>query len=410
MTKNKMATNRPTAVVMKLDVNGLGVVRCLGRNGVRVVGMDHRKESERVYKSKYCSMVLNVDDPVLEPERVIQTLLDLSEELGEVPFLIATSDLFVMLISEYRERLGRSFIFTLPEKETIRMILSKKSQYQFAQEHGVPIPPTYFPTSLEEVRSLAKEVTYPTYIKPFSSALWSRTFPAKGLRAKVPEDLMNGYERAAAAGLEVIVQEIIPGPSTSLFTTSGYFREGGVPVASFQHRKLRQYPVDFGIGCMTETSQDEEAWRLSLELVRLTKFQGICEVELKRDDRDGTYRLIEINPRTWTQISQTAAAGINLPYLEYCDLLGIPLPKLTEFKEGVRWWDAMNDYKAFSDLRRRGKLTRRQWLRSCVGVECNGFFAWDDLGPAMQRTGYGFKAVKLLYDTRKLGISDPFKV
>jgi predicted ATP-grasp superfamily ATP-dependent carboligase len=395
---------------MKINVNGLGVVRSLGRQGIRVVGVDYRKESDGLFNSKYCDKIVMVADPVKEPEVVVQALLGIADELGVKPFLIPAADLFVEFVSEYRERLADRFIFTVPEKETIRMISSKKLQYQFAQEHDVPIAKTYYPTSLEEVRSIAKESTYPIYIKPFSSALWSRDFPAKGLRAKSPDELVHGYEKAAAKGQEVIIQEIIPGPATNLFTTSGYFRKGGEPVATFQHRKIRQYPVDFGMGTLTETCKDETAWRQSLDFVRLVGFQGICEVELKKDVRDGIYKLIEINPRTWTQISQTSCAGINLPYLEYCDLVGLPLPKMAEFKTGIRWWDAMNDYRAFIDLKQRGKLTWSQWLKSVVGVECNGYFAWDDLRPVLQRTGFGLGAVKMVYDLQKLGVSDVFRV
>jgi hypothetical protein len=83
---------------------------------------------------------------------------------------------------------------------------------------------------------------------------------------------------------------------------------------------------------------------------------------------------------------------------------------MAEFKTGFRWWDGMNDYRAFMDLKQRGSLTWSQWLKSVVGVECNGYFAWDDLRPVLQRTGYGLGAVKMVYDLQKLGVSDMFRV
>jgi predicted ATP-grasp superfamily ATP-dependent carboligase len=74
-----------------------------------------------------------------------------------------------------------------------------------------------------------------------------------------------------------------------------------------------------------------------LRLLRAVGFQGISQVEFKRDPRDGVYKLMEINPRLWQWHGLAAACGVDLPRIAYSDLLG-ERPSPARMKGAGRRW------------------------------------------------------------------------
>ncbi len=52
--------------------------------------------------------------------------------------------------------------------------------------------------------------------------------------------------------------------------------------------------------------------RLGEALLAATGFDGITQIEFKRDPRDGSFRLIEINLRTWQWHSLARRCGVDL--------------------------------------------------------------------------------------------------
>ncbi len=383
-----------------MTIIGLGIARSLGRAGINVISADYRTD-ERVVRTKYARREAVI--PHIREDRAgaKDGLMALGEEYEQKPVLIPTSDQFVEFMNEFRWDLGKRFRFALPPSEMVLSILDKRRQFEVAQRCGVQPPITFYPSSLEESVEMAKQCPYPVFVKPESSLRWDRYFDKKGFVAKNPEELMKILEQTFAVQQNVMVQEIIPGKSDRLVVTAGYFNNGGTPVATIQERKLRQSPPDFGIGSLTQTCVDEEAREQSLRFFKALSYEGIGEVELKRDPRDEKLKLMEINPRTWTQISQTGAAGVDLPLIEYCDLAKVPLPEIMP-RIGVRWWDGLKDYGSFRELHARGDLTWSAWLKSFWGAEERPWLALDDLGPFLRETQYGMKIIRQVVTPSKI--------
>ena len=56
---------------------------------------------------------------------------------------------------------------------------------------------------------------------------------------------------------------------------------------------------------------------LSRRFLTALEYVGLASVEFKYDARDGTYKLIEVNPRTARANQLAIAAGVDLPYIAY---------------------------------------------------------------------------------------------
>jgi len=161
------------AFVLGLSETGLGAIRSLGRNGIKVIGLDFRKDTG--FYSKYSECFL-CPHPIKQSESFLQFIIELSRKYCLKPVLFLTSDDFVHSISRMRDELSCHFLFTIPSSEVIESIVNKRLQYEKAQSIGIPIPLTFYPQSLEEVKEIQDTLTYPVFIKGCFSYLWKDHF------------------------------------------------------------------------------------------------------------------------------------------------------------------------------------------------------------------------------------------
>ena len=114
---------------------------------------------------------------------------------------------------------------------------------------------------------------------------------------------------------EVLVQEIIPGDGTRQFS-SCVFIKNGVVLGSMEAQRWRQHPPEFGRAATFVESIDlPVVVELTLKFLRAINYYGLAEVEYKLDPRDGQYKLLDVNARTWGFHSLGSPAGVDFSYL-----------------------------------------------------------------------------------------------
>jgi len=94
----------------------------------------------------------------------------------------------------------------------------------------------------------------------------------------------------------IIVQEYIPGGMDTLYTITSYAsRESEIIGYSIGH-KIRQSPPEGGTIISGKVTHIDEILHLGKKLIKETGYFGISNIEFKRDSRDDSYKLMEINP------------------------------------------------------------------------------------------------------------------
>jgi D-aspartate ligase len=328
-------------------------------------------------------------DMSLEPKEVLRSLLEDVTENGGRGVLFPASDAAVMFMSRHRSELSSGFDFLLPSEQVEEALVNKRLQYEAALGLGVSMAETYFLRSKEDVPKAVRAVTFPALIKPLYSHLWFNRFGNKGVIVKSPEELRARMAEISGTGLEVLVQSIIPSPGEDLYSVGAYFGRNGYISPPFVWHKLRQDPPNFGVGSLVESAHQPEVVELAMRFMKGLGYQGIGYVEFKQDRRDGRWKLIEMNARTGATNALQAAAGLPLVLIEYNDLTGGPRPSTEDYRDGVLWWDSMNDMDSFRRLRMRGEITLRQWVRTWFESEVYAYYAPDDMRPALRRSNYG---------------------
>lgn len=116
------------------------------------------------------------------------------------------------------------------------------------------------------------------------------------------------------------IQEFIPGPVENMRSVALLYDTNSQLQLYFTSHKLRQWPLDGGI-CALGRSTDEPALvEYIAPFFARWRWQGVAEVEIKIDARDGQPKLIEINPRFWGNSNFAIQAGVNFP-VAVCKLL-----------------------------------------------------------------------------------------
>src|SRR5205814_1776939 len=124
---------------------------------------------------------------------------------------------------------------------------------------------------------------------------------------------------------ELMIQDLIPGGSEQQFGYCAFFKEGRALGAMMAQYK-RQHPPQFGRSCtFVQSIELPIGEEISQRFLRAIDYYGLVEVEFKHDARDGTYKLLDVNARTWGYHTLGAIAGVDFPYMLFQDQLGKPV-------------------------------------------------------------------------------------
>jgi D-aspartate ligase len=326
-------SGKGTAVVVEVAwVNGLAAIRSLGRQGLRVVALDHRPYALG-FRSRYAEPRL-APDPLDDEEGFVAALRSLAEETDDVLPVFPTHDEHVNAIARHAGVLER-YRFPFPSWEMLERIQSKRHQLETAESIGLPVPRTFHPASRDEALAAGEELGFPVLVKPSANVGFRRSHRRQLFRCESAAELERAYE--AAAPYEPMVQELIPGGDEELYTLGSYVSADGEALGLFSGHKLSQTRGFMGSARVGEAIWVDEVVEQGLALLHALGYHGISQVETKRDPRDGRYKLMEVNPRLWQWHSLAAACGVDLPYIAYRDLVGDPLPPARMHGDGKRW-------------------------------------------------------------------------
>ncbi|HEV2647176.1 MAG TPA: hypothetical protein VGU46_12495 [Acidobacteriaceae bacterium] len=395
-----MSGELPPAVVAGAFQTGVVLMRDLGRRGVDVVCTDCNADKSG-FKTVYGKAYL-CPNPESQPAQWEQFMIELAGRLGRKPVLIPSSDLFVTAIAEHAEVLEKHYILRLSSVATQALFATKEKQYEIAELNGLPVPRTQFIQSKEDLRRFAGQAQFPCLMKPDHFREWER-FPdghpllnQKIALAYTEQELESQYELAAGITPAVVVQEIIEGPDEAKLVYLGCYGLGGVRLGSCLFRELRTTPIYFGSASVVEPISDPKIDALCDSFFRSVQYEGLCELEIKQDTRDGRVKLIEANPRYSVTADAAPYAGVDLGWLHYQDLIGRDVDQVGWNGRHFYHIVLRRDVECFRSYLKAGLLTWKDILRTYKNAS---FFDFDlrDWRLTWETVVYVLKA--LLYPT-----------
>src|SRR5262245_14721427 len=394
----RMEETWPGAVIAGAHRTGVLGARSLIRRNVRTVMFDCNPEQPG-FESMYGPARM-CPDPDHRPKEWLDFMIALAKEIGGKPALIASADQFVSAIASHADALSEHYLFS-PAARIQGLLSFKLSQYELASAQGMPMPRTAVVRTESDLREFSESARFPCLIKPPHFRDWQRlpgSHPLSHEKIAVcgtRQELVDAWHSVARTSGYVIAQEIIEGPDSSKRVYVAYFDKRQVCMGQVVFRELRCDPPGFGSATVAEPVRDEETESLCGKFLAAIGYSGICEIEVKRDSRDGIIKLIEANPRLTGTGDAAPYAGLETCWIHYLDLIGSDIPAFDPEFRSFRHIVLRNDMAAIIKNWIAGTISWREVVYSYRGprafydFECRNWRYSTDTLYRMVRSAVG---------------------
>jgi len=253
-----------------------------------------------------------------EQDTFLEIVLNFAKSNSEKTILlIGCGDSYVQLISQNKEAFPENVIAPYIGIELMNELIHKEKFYSLCEKLGVDYPDTFvYEMAMGEAFSLPFKG--PFIVKPSNGIeYWRHPFPGQKKVYKVEnkteldqvltEIYQSGY------GDSVIIQDFIPGDDTFMRVLTNYSdRFGKVKMMCLGHVLLEEHtPHGIGNHAVIITEHNDAVEKQYKKLLEQLNYIGFSNFDIKYDQRDGKYKVFEINTRQGRSNYYVTGAGAN---------------------------------------------------------------------------------------------------
>jgi len=263
----------------------------------------------KYFKSKHIKNICLIHSPLHNPEKFNRDLILLLNKIkynAILPFGFVTT----IAISKIKKEVSKYTSICIADYEIIKLAHDKAKLHSYLIENNFQVPKIYEYKRFSDLKCI--DLKFPIVIKARKGC-----GVEKGVRYAKNFDELKYYYNEITMNTSIntdledfskpLIQEYIPGKiHDALFL----FNKGKMKAALTQIREVT-YPLSGGAGVNNITTYEPELIKYGKEILEFINWHGPCQVEVKKDMRDGKYKLIEINPKLWGTLDLSIKAGIN---------------------------------------------------------------------------------------------------
>ena len=235
---------------------------------------------------------------------------------GATPLIIPCGDDYSVLLSEHKSELDERYVAICSGPGVLTELENKARFYALCEREGVPYPKT---VRVDGPQVPELPFPYPVAVKPTNAALY-REHPFEGQKkAFIINDepmLAETLRRIYASGYDegLVIQDFIPGGDENMRVLNGYVRsDGTVALLSLGHPILEDCaPMRIGNYAAIVSYGDEQVYETVERLLEHVNYFGYFNIDMKYDERDGSFKLLDFNPRQGRSSFFTTLSGHNL--------------------------------------------------------------------------------------------------
>lgn len=289
----------------------LAITRSLGRKGIDVTVGTHRLTGRALF-SKYCKQRVHYPDP--HDEVAFFYFMEEFFHDNHYDVIIPVSYLTCRFFSKYKEGFSVYSHVPIADWDMMQVASDKSKTMGIADACGVPRPKT------------GSDVGFPKVVKSDTESTFLRF-------------VNNPKEELEIDMVDKTTYEYIHGRGFGYFALFDH----GKLVVDFQHMRIREYPITGGPATFAKSVFYSDLKQYGQRILEHLDWHGVAMCEFKRDDRDGKFKLIEINPKFWGSLDLSITNGVDFPYY----LVQMAMGELKEVKVAgenkmFRWlfpWD-----------------------------------------------------------------------
>lgn len=319
-------------LIMGSDANAYYMARCYHEAYGKIA---HLIGAHCLSFTKYTNILtIEYNSEIWEEEGFLKALKDYRKKHKmQKILLIASNETYAEFISNNRDELKKDFYFNIPDINIIKSLTTKEIFYKTYEHSNLKFPKTIYYNCTEQ-EDLQIEFTYPVIIKPSNVVSYNHIeFEGKKKIYKVADEveLKKVIETIKNANYKdtLIIQEFIPGDDSHLFDAVVYSDHNKkVKLVSFAQIGLQEHgqrmvgnAAILMNGYNTFDGNVEKMIKDIKTFMEKIGYMGFAEFDMKYDERDKTFKVLEINARQGRCSYYINAAGYNLVKIMADDLI-----------------------------------------------------------------------------------------
>lgn len=260
-------------------------------------------------------IVANLD----ETDVFLQTMEEISQEYrGKKLLLIGCADHYVRLIVENKEKLKQRFVVPYADKSVMDNIVLKETFYGLCAKYDLDYAKTFIYKPTMDFK-FTLDFGYPMVLKPSDSVAYKKhkyVGQHKVYFVENETELMEYLHKIYANGYpeNMIIQERIPGNDSAMYDLQVYVgSDHKVKLMNFGNVLLEEHtPNGIGSNAATMVDYNEPLMKKIQIMLEDIGYEGLADCDIKYDERDGKYKMFEINIRQGRSNYRVTGGGDNL--------------------------------------------------------------------------------------------------
>lgn len=237
----------------------------------------------------------------------------------ETKILIGCTDDYAALLIRNREILSKNYIVPYIEESLMENLVSKETFYKYCDTYNIPYPTMVALRKGENHLLDTLPFAYPAILKPSSSIEYWK-FPFAGMKkVYVPQNAEEAKKIADeifASGYNdsLIVQDLIPGADDRMHVLTAYCdKNKKVKMMCLGNVLLEEHtPKALGNHAAILTEYNQPLMETIKAFLEEIGYTGFANFDIKYDERDGQYKVFEINLRQGRSNYYVTGAGLNI--------------------------------------------------------------------------------------------------
>ena len=235
--------------------------------------------------------------------------------------LISCGDVYSFLLAQVEDELRPYYSFHALPLDMADRLSSKTTFYETCAEYGLPHPATFVVTKENAREGAYRELPFPfpVALKPADSREYLKIEFEGRKKAYIIDTLdelewtINAIYNAGYTG-ELIVQDFIPGDDSRMRVLNAYVDQHHRVRMMFLGHPLLEDPTPAAVGNYAAIMPDynEEICTQIGDFLQQIGYVGVANFDMKYDERDGKYKLFEINLRQGRSSYFVTLNGFNL--------------------------------------------------------------------------------------------------
>jgi D-aspartate ligase len=232
--------------------------------------------------------------------------------------LIGCGDSYVSLVSQNKYDLEKNIIAPYIDYALMDELIKKENFYKMCEKYNIDFPNTFI-----HKKELGLDFTLPFeapfILKPSNSVeYWEHPYEGqkKVYKINTRQELNKTITQVYEAGYtdSLIIQDFIPGDDSYMRVLTSYSgRDKKVKLMSLGHVLLEEHtPHGLGNHAIIINEYDEALMKKMREFLEEIEYTGFSNFDIKYDERDGKFKVFEINLRQGRSNFYVTGSGYNV--------------------------------------------------------------------------------------------------